>query len=154
MAAENLRDLSQPIDVSLLDATVAAFYVTGSKQVISASILSVLQNNADMGLHDMHILKSTQNLNTKFFALQMYDLRWSIRNAIYLKACYHAKAIVDLCSFIHILLGAVPLRGRHLNIETFLDMAEDQPQIGKQFVPPMMDPILGDCARNAPDARE
>jgi exportin-1 len=33
-------------------------------------------------------------------------------------------------------------------------MAEDQPQIGKQFVLPMMDPILGDCARNAPDARE
>jgi exportin-1 len=34
MAAENLRDLSQPIDVSLLDATVAAFYVTGSKQEV------------------------------------------------------------------------------------------------------------------------
>lgn len=39
-------------------------------------------------------------------------------------------------------------------IETFLDKAEDQPQIGKQFVPPMMDPILGDYARNLPDARE
>jgi hypothetical protein len=39
-------------------------------------------------------------------------------------------------------------------IETFLDKAEDQPQIGKQFVPPMMDPVLGDYARNAPDARE
>lgn len=39
-------------------------------------------------------------------------------------------------------------------IETFLDKAEDQPQIGKQFVPPMMDPILGDYARNVPDARE
>ncbi|KAK2356221.1 protein EXPORTIN 1A [Trifolium repens] len=65
MAAENLRDLSQPIDVSLLDATVAAFY-------ISASILRVLQNNADMGLQVMHILKSTKNLNTKFFALQVH----------------------------------------------------------------------------------
>lgn len=39
-------------------------------------------------------------------------------------------------------------------IETFLDKAEDQPHIGKQFVPPMMDPILGDYARNVPDARE
>ena len=39
-------------------------------------------------------------------------------------------------------------------IETFLDKAEDQPQIGKQFVPPMMDPVLGDYARNLPDARE
>jgi exportin-1 len=35
-----------------------------------------------------------------------------------------------------------------------LDKAEDQPQIGKQFVPPMMDPVLGDYARNLPDARE
>ncbi|KAJ0014779.1 hypothetical protein Pint_21839 [Pistacia integerrima] len=32
MAAEKLRDLSQPIDVALLDATVAAFYGTGSKE--------------------------------------------------------------------------------------------------------------------------
>ncbi|GJS17218.1 protein exportin 1A, partial [Tanacetum coccineum] len=39
-------------------------------------------------------------------------------------------------------------------IETFLDKAEDQPQIGKQIVPPMMDPVLGDYARNLPDARE
>lgn len=39
-------------------------------------------------------------------------------------------------------------------IETFLDKAEDQPHIGKQCVPPMMDPVLGDYARNLPDARE
>ncbi|XVF04597.1 hypothetical protein REPUB_Repub05bG0098000 [Reevesia pubescens] len=32
MSAERLKDLSQPIDVSLLDATVAAFYGTGSKE--------------------------------------------------------------------------------------------------------------------------
>lgn len=35
MAAEKLRDLSQPIDVALLDATVAAFYGTGSKEEVS-----------------------------------------------------------------------------------------------------------------------
>lgn len=39
-------------------------------------------------------------------------------------------------------------------IETFLDKAEDQPHIGKQFVPPMMESVLGDYARNVPDARE
>lgn len=39
-------------------------------------------------------------------------------------------------------------------IETFLEKAEYQPHIGKQFVPPMMDPVLGDYARNVPDARE
>ena len=39
-------------------------------------------------------------------------------------------------------------------IETFLDKAEDLPHLGKQFVPPMMDPVLGDYARNVPDAME
>lgn len=34
MAAEKLRDLSQPIDVAVLDATVAAFFVTGSKEEV------------------------------------------------------------------------------------------------------------------------
>ncbi|PWA31101.1 hypothetical protein CTI12_AA625090 [Artemisia annua] len=34
MAAEKLRDLSQPIDVGVLDATVAAFYGTGSKDEV------------------------------------------------------------------------------------------------------------------------
>lgn len=34
MDAEKLRDLSQPMDVALLDATVAAFYGTGSKEQV------------------------------------------------------------------------------------------------------------------------
>ncbi|KAH6809753.1 exportin 1A [Perilla frutescens var. frutescens] len=38
--------------------------------------------------------------------------------------------------------------------ETFSDKAEDQQHIGKHFVPPMMDHVLGDYARNLPDARE
>lgn len=41
MAAEKLRDLSQPIDVALLDATVAAFYGTGSKEEVSYSPLFI-----------------------------------------------------------------------------------------------------------------
>ena len=41
MAAEKLRDLSQPIDVGLLDATVAAFYGTGSKEEVWLHSLSV-----------------------------------------------------------------------------------------------------------------
>lgn len=35
MAAEKLRDLTQPIDVPLLDATVSAFYGTGSKEEVT-----------------------------------------------------------------------------------------------------------------------
>jgi exportin-1 len=35
------------------------------------SILRDLQNNPDMWLQVMHILQNTQNLNTKFFALQV-----------------------------------------------------------------------------------
>ncbi|OIW11138.1 hypothetical protein TanjilG_22945 [Lupinus angustifolius] len=75
MAAEKLKDLTQPIDVPLLDATVAAFYGTGSKQQRSAAdqILRELQNNPDMWLQVMHILQNTQNLNTKFFALQVLE---------------------------------------------------------------------------------
>ncbi|KAH6815391.1 exportin 1A, partial [Perilla frutescens var. hirtella] len=83
MAAEKLRDLSQPLDVALLDATVAAFYGTGSKDERSAAdhILRDLQNNPDMWLQVVHILSSTQNLNTKFFALQVLEgvikYRWN-----------------------------------------------------------------------------
>lgn len=39
-------------------------------------------------------------------------------------------------------------------IETFVDKAEDAELIAKNFVPAMMDPILGDYARNVSDARE
>ncbi|GMH09105.1 hypothetical protein Nepgr_010945 [Nepenthes gracilis] len=38
MAAEKLRDMSQPIDVALLDATVAAFYGAGSKDEVTDAI--------------------------------------------------------------------------------------------------------------------
>ncbi|GFY81813.1 exportin 1A [Actinidia rufa] len=83
MAAEKLRDLTQPMDVSLLDATVAAFYGTGSKEERTAAdhILRDLQNNPDMWLQVVHILSNTQNLNTKFFALQVLEgvikYRWN-----------------------------------------------------------------------------
>ncbi|KAG2700890.1 hypothetical protein I3760_06G018800 [Carya illinoinensis] len=83
MAAEKLRDLSQPIDVALLDATVAAFYGTGSKEERTAAdqILRDLQNNPDMWLQVMHILQNTKNLNSKFFALQVLEgvikYRWN-----------------------------------------------------------------------------
>ncbi|XP_058072519.1 protein EXPORTIN 1A-like [Magnolia sinica] len=83
MAAEKLRDLSQPIDVPLLDATVAAFYGTGSKEERTAAdqILRELQNNQDTWLQVVHILQNSQNLNTKFFALQVLEgvikYRWN-----------------------------------------------------------------------------
>nr|GMC60863.1 protein EXPORTIN 1A isoform X1 [Ipomoea batatas]GMC68247.1 protein EXPORTIN 1A isoform X1 [Ipomoea batatas] len=83
MAAEKLRDLSQPIDVALLDATVNAFYGTGSKEERAAAdhILRDLQNNPDMWLQVVHILSNTQNLNSKFFALQVLEgvikYRWN-----------------------------------------------------------------------------
>ena len=39
-------------------------------------ILRELQNNPDMWLQVVHILQNSQNLNTKFFALQVsFDLR-------------------------------------------------------------------------------
>ncbi|GKV06987.1 hypothetical protein SLEP1_g18801 [Rubroshorea leprosula] len=83
MAADRLRDLSQPIDVSLLDATVAAFYGTGSKEerAHADQILRDMQNNPDMWLQVVHILQHTKSLNTKFFALQVLEgvikYRWN-----------------------------------------------------------------------------
>ncbi len=38
-------------------------------------------------------------------------------------------------------------------IETFCEKADDSSMLATQFVPAMMDPILGDYARNVPDAR-
>ncbi|XP_076945553.1 protein EXPORTIN 1A-like [Bidens hawaiensis] len=84
MASEKLWDLTQPIDVALLDATVAAFYGTGSKDERTAAdhILRELQNNPDMWLQVVHILSNTQSLNTKFFALQVLEgvikYRWNV----------------------------------------------------------------------------
>ncbi|KAL3846023.1 hypothetical protein ACJIZ3_003426 [Penstemon smallii] len=83
MAAEKLRDLSQPMDVALLDATVDAFYGTGSKEERTAAdhILRDLKNNSDMWLQVVHILSHTQNLKTKYFALQVLEdvikYRWN-----------------------------------------------------------------------------
>lgn len=37
--AEKLLDFSQPFDVGLLDATVAAFYGTGSKEEVNAFVI-------------------------------------------------------------------------------------------------------------------
>ncbi|KAL5080681.1 hypothetical protein RYX36_009102, partial [Vicia faba] len=46
------------------------------------SILRDLQNNPNMWLQIMHILQNTQNLNTKFFALQVLEnvikYRWNV----------------------------------------------------------------------------
>ena len=38
-------------------------------------------------------------------------------------------------------------------IEAFVDKCEDANLLSQKFVPAMMDPILGDYARNVPDAR-
>ena len=38
-------------------------------------------------------------------------------------------------------------------LDTFVDKHDDVAFLATQFVPAMMDPILGDYARNVPDAR-
>jgi hypothetical protein len=51
---------------------MTVFYVLNVMQRTAADqILRELQNNPDMWLQVMHILQNTQNLNTKFFALQV-----------------------------------------------------------------------------------
>ncbi|KAJ3696010.1 hypothetical protein LUZ60_001387 [Juncus effusus] len=72
--AEVLWDLSQPIDVRQLDATVAAFHGTRPEKSAAAdSALRELQNNPDMWLQVVHILQNSQSPNTKIFALQVME---------------------------------------------------------------------------------
>eukprot|EP00249_Psilotum_nudum_P020210 c27605_g1_i1 orf=294-2387(+) len=81
--ADKLLDASQPFDVPLLDATVAAFYGTGSADERAAAerILRQLQEHPDTWTHVVAILQNSQNLNTKFFALQVLEgvikYRWN-----------------------------------------------------------------------------
>ncbi|KAJ4892778.1 Protein EXPORTIN 1A [Raphanus sativus] len=83
MAAEKLRDLSNPMDVALLDATVKAFYATGSKEERAAAdnILRDLKDNPDTWLQVSHILQNTRSMHTKYFALQVLEgvikYRWN-----------------------------------------------------------------------------
>ncbi|CAE5965940.1 unnamed protein product [Arabidopsis arenosa] len=83
MAAEKLRDLSQLIDVVLLDATVEAFYATGSKEERASAdtILRDLKANPDTWLQVVHILQNTSSTHTKYFALQVLEgvikYRWN-----------------------------------------------------------------------------
>lgn len=39
-------------------------------------------------------------------------------------------------------------------VETFVDKCDDLDMVAAQYVPAMMDPLLGDYARNVPDARD
>ena len=39
-------------------------------------------------------------------------------------------------------------------IETFVERCEDPHLVAQQLVPAMMDPVLGDYARNVPDSRD
>ncbi|AQK61480.1 Protein EXPORTIN 1A [Zea mays] len=153
--AEKLRDLSQPIDVTLLDATVAAFYGTGSKEERSAAdqILRDLQNNPDMWLQVVHILQNSQNLNTKFFALQVLEsvikYRWNalpveqrdgIKNYI---SDVIVQARINICLFIKLSSNEVTFRQERLyvnklNIILVQVLKHEWPARWSSFVPDLV----------------
>ncbi|CAH8336370.1 unnamed protein product [Eruca vesicaria subsp. sativa] len=106
MAAEKLRDLSKPMDVALLDATVETFYATRSKEERTAAenILRDLKDNHDTWLQVPHILQNTRSTHTKYFALQVLEgvikYRW---NALHVEQRdgmknYISEVIVQLSS--------------------------------------------------------
>ncbi|XP_022718569.1 protein EXPORTIN 1A isoform X6 [Durio zibethinus] len=145
MAAERLRDLSQPIDVSLLDATVAAFYGTGSKEerAHADQILRDLQNNPDMWLQVVHILQQTKSLNTKFFALQVLEgvikYRW---NALPVEQRdgmknYISEVIVQLSSN-EASFRAERLYVNKLNIILVQILKHDWPARWQSFIPDLV----------------
>ncbi|KAL0358804.1 UNVERIFIED_CONTAM: protein EXPORTIN 1A [Sesamum angustifolium] len=106
-------------------------------QDVIRAVLNILQTNTSVA--------SSRNI---FSATNFFDLSG---HAQYLQYC-QGGPYASRTSIVK-LLRSVKRETLKL-IETFLDKAEDQPHIGKQFVPPMMDPVLGDYARNLPDARE
>ncbi|XWS42887.1 hypothetical protein CRYUN_Cryun16bG0052900 [Craigia yunnanensis] len=145
MAAERLRDLSQPIDVSVLDATVAAFYGTGSKEERAQAdqILRDLQNNPDMWLQVVHILQQTKSLNTKFFALQVLEgvikYRW---NALPVEQRdgmknYISEVIVQLSSN-EASFRAERLYVNKLNIILVQILKHDWPARWRSFIPDLV----------------
>ncbi|GMI88753.1 EXPORTIN 1, ARABIDOPSIS THALIANA EXPORTIN 1, exportin 1A, HEAT-INTOLERANT 2 [Hibiscus trionum] len=145
MAAERLKDLSQPIDVPLLDATVAAFYGTGSKEERAQAdqILRHLQNNPDMWLQVVHILQQTKSLNTKFFALQVLEgvikYRW---NALPVEQRdgmknYISEVIVQLSSN-DASFRAERLYVNKLNIILVQILKHDWPARWKSFIPDLV----------------
>lgn len=73
--AERLLDFSQPFDVPLLDATVAAFYGTGAPEERNAAelLLNRLKEHPDMWMRVNNVLESSTNANSKFFALQVLE---------------------------------------------------------------------------------
>uniref|UniRef100_A0A7I4BPN0 Importin N-terminal domain-containing protein n=1 Tax=Physcomitrium patens TaxID=3218 RepID=A0A7I4BPN0_PHYPA len=81
--AEKLLDFTQPLDVGLLDATVAAFYGTGSKEERAAAerVLRQLQEHPDTWTRVVTILQNSTIPNTKFYALQVLEgvikYRWN-----------------------------------------------------------------------------
>ncbi|XP_040931122.1 protein EXPORTIN 1A isoform X2 [Gossypium hirsutum] len=145
MAAERLKDLSQPIDVPLLDATVAAFYGTGSKEerATADQILRYLQNNPDMWLQVVHILQQTKSLNTKFFALQVLEgvikYRW---NALPVEQRdgmknYISEVIVQLSSN-EASFRAERLYVNKLNIILVQILKHDWPARWQSFIPDLV----------------
>ncbi|KAK4489825.1 hypothetical protein RD792_000469 [Penstemon davidsonii] len=146
MAAEKLRDLSQPMDVALLDATVAAFYGTGSKEERTAAdhILRDLKNNSDMWLQVVHILSHTQNLKTKYFALQVLEgvikYRW---NALPVEQRdgmknYISKVIIKVLSSDDISLRRERLYVNKLNIILVQILKHEWPARWRSFIPDLV----------------
>ncbi|TYH07822.1 hypothetical protein ES288_A08G265100v1 [Gossypium darwinii] len=145
MAAEKLKDLSQPIDVPLLDATVAAFYGTGSKEERAQAdqILRHLQNNPDMWLQVVHILQQTKSLNTKFFALQVLEgvikYRWNALPAEQRDGMknYISEVIVQLSSD-EASFRAERLYVNKLNIILVQILKHDWPARWRSFIPDLV----------------
>ncbi|KAK2375870.1 protein EXPORTIN 1A [Trifolium repens] len=94
IAAENLRDLSQSIDVPLLDATVAAFYSTGSKQEVLEGLIKYRWNALPAEQRD--------GMNSEF---QLIHELW----LYVLSSSQRAELILATPSTIHVFLSWIPL---------------------------------------------
>eukprot|EP00727_Mastigamoeba_balamuthi_P006331 m51a1_g2318 putative exportin-1 (1057) ;mRNA; f:487141-490960 len=79
---EAVLDFSQPLDVSLLDRVVAAFYSGGPESARAQQVLTQLQQHPDAWTRVDRILETSQNPSTKYLALQILEgvikYRWKV----------------------------------------------------------------------------
>uniref|UniRef100_A0A8C1B4C4 Exportin 1 n=1 Tax=Cyprinus carpio carpio TaxID=630221 RepID=A0A8C1B4C4_CYPCA len=81
--ARQLLDFSQKLDINLLDNVVnSMYYDVGSQQRLAQEVLTNLKDHPDAWTRVDTILEFSQNMKTKYYALQILETviktRWKI----------------------------------------------------------------------------
>lgn len=140
--AQSLLDFSQPLDVALLDRTVAEFYGAASAEQRAGAeeVLKALQANQDAWQKVDSILEASNNQQTKFFALQILEdvikFRWGAlpdeqREGI---KTYISNLIIKICTDVSV-FRAERVFLRKMNVILVQILKQDWPHKWRSFIP-------------------